>query len=579
MAYDAGPGPGTEHLKERAKEVWRVSEQLFERQRQFLPLWQALAEIFYPERADFTMQQSDAKERFDGIYDGEPQVMRRDLANAIGSMLRPRNREWFFGRAAQEDLNEIDEVKRWCEEQTRRTRNILYWPQANFTSAMSEGDNDYVCFGNHVLRYTENRNRTGLLFTTAHLRDCAWDVNDEQVVDTLCERSRLSLRQIIQMFGLEALPKRLRDIHDKEPFLKLWIRRCVAPVEMEAYGKGQRPPRDMQFSSFYILEEDCWPLGEGWFRVFPYLVRRWMTVSGEVYARSPVTGVALADARTLNVAQASILKSVEWAVDGPKIARDDAIIGEIKLGAGEITYVSSDWDERMGAPLQTLQAGEPRLGHELVDRKHEFMGKAFMLNLLRRLPEKEMTAYEAGEWVEQYVQEASPVFEPMEAENARLMDGVFERAMFRGAYDPPPEELQGQELKFEFETPISQALKKVRAQQARQLRASMAEMAQLDPAAIDHVDSDAMFRDEVEGLGVAKWMRPIQRVMELRQQRAAMQQEQQQKQDMTQMADLAVRAKPETLAMLQQALQGAAGQAPEAPPPDAFAPPMDEAMA
>jgi hypothetical protein len=560
MAFDEGDATAASRgrMKERGHKWKKRGDQLFVEKDSFNALFQAQAEIFYPERADFFGDRAYGDERYDGIFTSVPQRMRRDMANNLGAMLRPRGKEWFKCVVRPERLMEPKLHKQWLEKTTRTQRNIVYAPPANFTRAMAESDNDYACFGNAVIRHTYNQDRSGLLFSCAHLKDCAWSENHEGVVDELHERMNLTLKQAASLFGKDNLPKEWRDKCDDHPEQKVKVQRCVAPLELYEYEKGEKPRKNAKYLSIYMaceVDEKEAGLGEGYFNWFPYLVRRWMTVSGEPYGRSPCAGVALADARTLNVAQQALLKSVEWRVDPPKVAAHDAIVGEINLRAGAITYYSPEamGDTGNRKVIENLESGDPRFGIDLTDRLAMTLGRAFFQDLMK-LPEKTMTAYEAGKWIEEYVRSAAPVFEPMEAENATLMDGVFERAMEKGAFDEAPEGLQGAEVNFEFETPLSDAYRDLKAQQASQLVTDMTLQVEIAPDSIDNVDWDEVTRGRMQNLPT-DWARDPELVKQMRDTRAEAQAEEQGKQEMAVAADMALKAKPENLKMMDDAMQ------------------------
>ncbi len=543
-------------LKERGQKWLKRGNQLFVEKDAFNSLFQAQAEIFYPERADFFGDRAQGDERYDGIFTSVPQRMRRDMANNLGSMLRPRGKEWFKCVARPDRLNDDKANARWLERTTKTMRNIVYSPPANFTRAMAEGDNDYVCFGNAIIRHTYNQMREGLLFSCAHFKDCAWAENHEGVVDELHERMNMTLKQAAGLFGKDNLPKEWRDNCENHPERKVKVQRCVAPIELYEYDKTERPRKTARYLSIYMaceVDEKEAGLGEGHFNWFPYLVRRWMTVSGEAYGRSPCAGVALADARTLNVAQQALLKSVEWKVDPPKYAAHDAIVGEINLRAGAITYIDSEYLDKRLDPIKNMETGDPRFGIELTDRLSMTLGRAFFQDLLK-LPDKQMTAYEAGKWIEEYVREAAPVFEPMEAENAQLMDGVFDRSAEKGAFDEAPPDLQGAEVSFEFETPLSQAYRELRAQQASQLVTDMAVQAEMAPDSLDNIDFDEVTRGRMQNLPT-DWVRDPEMVKAMRESRGQAQAEEQAKQEGAVAADMALKAKPENLKMMDDAMQ------------------------
>lgn len=567
MAYDEGEDNYRKRgrLKERGLKWKKRGDQLFIKRDAYNSLFQAQAEIFYPERADFFGDRGEGDERYDGIFTSVPQRMRRDMANNLGAMLRPRGKEWFKAVARPDSLMEDKAAKTWLERATKTQRNIVYSPKANFTRAMSESDNDYVCFGNAIVRHTYNHEGSGLLFSCAHLKDCAWAENHEGAVDEIHEKMEMTLRQAAMLFGKDNLPKEWREALEKHPEREVKVHRCVAPLEEYEYEKDERPRRDAKFMSIYLaceVDEKDAGLGEGYFNWFPYLVRRWMTVSGEPYGRSPCAGVALADARTLNVAQQALLKSVEWRVDPPKVAAHDAVVGEINLRAGAVTYYdASALGDTNRKVIESLETGDPRFGVELADRLAIEHGRVFFQNLLK-LPDKQMTAYEAGKWIEEYVRSAAPVFEPMEAENAQLMDAVFERAFAKGAFgdlidgvpDGMPEVLQGAEVDFEFETPLSQAYRELKVQKATALVVDMTAQAQVAPDSMDNVDWDAVTRGRMEDLPV-DWLRDAKLVEKMRASRAQAQAEEQQKQEAAAMLDMGLKARPENINKLEQAMQ------------------------
>ena len=576
MAYDSNSEDKApqrnEALQARGQKAKDAADRAFKRREVFDPLFQAQAEIFYPERADFTMQYSDAEERYEGIITSEPMMMRRDMAHNLGAMVRPRGKDWFKASAYPDDVMEDDDAKRWCEDATKTMRNIIYSPTANFTRAMAQSDHDYVTFGNAVIAHPYNTDQSGIIFSCLHLRDCAWSKNADGKVDMMHNKMRLTLRQIVHLFGKESLPREWKEEWNKgHKDAKKVIIRCVVPMDSGDYDdKKERRLRGAQFSSLYVacdVDKDA-TLAGAQFMSFPFTVREWMSVSGEDYARSPCTSVALADARTLNIAETALLDGIELKIRPPRYVRKNLLEGNLSLRAGDITYVSEDFDERMGAPIKNMETGDVRYGLEFTERAAERMGRAFFQNLLK-LPEGEMTAFEVSERIEMYTREAAPIFEPMEAENANIMDSVFVRAMAKGAFgdlrpdgsiDGLPEVLQGADIRFEFETPLSDALKKLKANQFDQMlgRANaLIETQHPDAmAAIDNIDWDPAFRDALDGIGPVKWQKRQEDVAALRQQRAEQADAEKQEAQAMELGQAALKAPTDNLKLAAKAMKG-----------------------
>lgn len=574
MAYEGiDTPPKTDALHARAEKALKLAQAAFKNKALYDLLWQKQAEIFYPERADFTRTYSAGDERYDGIVSTEPMLMRRDLAQNLGAMLRPRGRDWF--RAAARPEPDDDEAKRWLEQASKTMRNVVYAPKANFTKAMAESDHDYVTFGNAVIAHPYNIDQSGILFSCLHLKDAAWSKNAEGVVDHLYQKMHLTLRQIVQLFGKSRMPLEWQREYDQGHIeQRKCVYRCVTPIDKEGYDKTESRLKGARFQAVYCAEgvKEC-GLASGEFLTFPFTVRVWMDVSGEDYGRSPCTSVALADGRMLNVAEEALLTGIETKVRPPRIVQKGLISGPLSLAADTITYVDGDYDKRMhGDPVIPIESGDPRYGMEFIQRQTERLGREFFVNLLRRLPEKEMTAYEAAEWVEQYVIQAAPIFEPMEAENALLMDSVFQRAMARGAFgrvledgsiEDLPDALSEADIEFEFETPLSDALRKLKVAQFRQLlEGATGLLATEHPAAIaavDNIDFDTAFRDALEGIAPAKWQKKREDVQAAREQQAEEANAAKMEAMAMEAGQAALKARPENLRAVSDALGGMAG--------------------
>lgn len=553
---------------DRAAEAHKRGERLHQKFRVYHTLWQSQAEIFYPERADFTMSYSKGEERYDGLYTGEPSFMRQSMANSLGAMIRPRGRDWFRCVARPGALMSDHDVQVWCANSTATQRNIVYSAKAKFAEAMSESDHDYATFGNAVIMHTYNRDMTGMLFRCRHLRNCAWSFDAEGNLQALHEKvCKEPLINIARLFGKDALPEQWKRLLDKPDTMSTecsFTVSCELIDRSEYSSKSRIPPRANVCATYYADEgRDAADrfLGKGYFEVMPYTVRRWMTVSGEPVGRSPCTSVALGDARTLNEAQEALLRGIHMKVDPPTIARESVLRSTLRLEPGRTTIVDDDYDESQGPPVRAIDIGDPRYGMEFSDRTRGDLGRYFLQELLS-LPEREMTAYEVGERLEMYIREAAPVFEPMEAENANLMEGVFTRALRQGAFGQidengnlidVPEALMGADISFEFETPLSDALRKKDMAAADQAMSRVAQYAELDPSVLDIVDTDKVSRSIFASFDKADWLRSPEEVQQARAARA-------QEQAQAQMLEQAKQA-TEALGNLPQQAQDAAMQA------------------
>lgn len=564
MAYDGMGGMMARQRKNSnlLARVKRVRKQFHKMEREktnWLNYWQTIAELMYPERANFILKRTAGVEQHDGLYSSTGIQMRRDFGNKIGAMMRPRANDWFKVTAKPEELNDLDNVRFWCEDTTKGMRDIIYARKANFARAMQESDQDYGAFGNSVVYHAYNREGTGLTFRCCNLRDVSWRIDEEGQVCEVHEKLTLSLGVLAKMFGAEALPREwrreLEDKKDNGNFSSKTIVRAVCRVGEYEYSPGEYPNPDHEWASIYFAigcDDEEGDLGEEYYFTNPYTVRRWMSVSDETYARSPCSAAFICDARTLNTTEAALLKGIEWKVAPPRWAVQSAVVGEFALRSDGVTMVDAEAMANSKEPFGTMDSGDPSYGMDYLHYK-EIQGRQAWFDHILKIPERgSMTATEIVERIEMYTQEAAPIFEPMEADNAHICDAVFDRAMRKGAFYDVPEELQNADIDYVFETPLSLAREKKRAQEYQAMIEQTTIAMQVNPAAGDHIDWDAAERDALGGIVSQKWIKTKEDVAAAREQRAQAQEEEQAKSEAMDAAEIAGRANPENVRQLME---------------------------
>lgn len=577
MAFDASPEKNRDGLHRRAKDCLKRSGRAFLKQQFFLPYWQCLAEIFDPPQADFISERADGLDVYEGLFTSRPQILRRKLKDRIGTMTRPKGQQWFKLVVMPEERMEADNVKAWCDDSTKRQRNAVYAAPANFSRAMASADGDWGTYGNSVTRFGYREVdgvKVGVIFSAARLRDCAWAEDKEGKVNEMHEKMRLTLDQAAEMFGKKNLPRDWQDKLEQKDMggTKVEVRRCVVPIEYyrhddstrPQYGEGEpRPRRDAKFASIYIAmgvdDKEC-GIEEGFFDFFPYSVRRWELIPGEVYARSPAAAVALADGRVLNIAEAALLKGIEMKVSPPRFAIDDGVVGEINITSDGVTYIDTEFMKSGEKPIDTLEVGEPKYAVEYVDRKNEEMAIAFFMDLLQ-LPDRQMTLGEFSQRFKIALRDAAPVFEPIEAEYSQMMEAVFDMMVKAkgpadpwGVFLPAPKTIQGSEFRYEFQTALTEAFNDLRRMEYKDFREEYLLLREAGDPAADNMNMDQAVRD-AQANYPPKWTRPEKEVAAMRDERAAATQEQEAAEKTAALAEVATKAKPETLNLLKQEME------------------------
>jgi hypothetical protein len=513
------------HLKQGGK--------LFDSRSSLLSLWQEIADNFYPERADFTTIRNVGQEFADHLTTSYPLLARRDLGNALGSMLRPTSKEWFRLRTSQNWENLGTEARAWLEWASSVQKRAMYNRRAQFTRATKEADHDFATFGQAVIQTSLNKNADGLLYRCWHLRDVAWRENDEGMVDTVYRKWKPTARELSILFPGK-VHQSVTDKLESDPFCEFNVWHCIVPSDYMPDGRPSRTP----FKSYYIDVDNKHIMEQVGIFTMEYVIPRWQTVSGSQYAYSPSTVAALPDARLIQAMTRVLLEAGEKATNPPMIAVQEALRSDISIYAGGVTWVDSEYDERMGEVLRPLTQdtrGIP-LGRDMARDTQQMIAECFFLNKLSMPPsEREMTAYEVGQRVQEYIRQAMPLFEPMEAEyNAPICENTFSLMLRAGAFGSPmdmPRELQGMGYEFAFESPLHDATERQKGQRFLEAKSMMAEAVAIDPSASAIIDVKIAFRDVLQSIGTpSKWMRSENDV-------AAIEQQQQQQQQTAQLLD------------------------------------------
>lgn len=506
-------------MDSRIAALEKESDDLFNKRGNLMSLWQEISMNFYPVRADFTAIRSLGQDFTAHLTTSYPLLAHRSLADAFSTMLRPLATEWFEVSTARPDKVD-NEGRQYLEWATGLQRRAMYDKDAMFEKASKEGDGDFAAFGQCVKSIEINHQKNALLYRCWHLRDVAWCETydgEKRPVYRKWEPYAIILNKVFKgNISTEA-----KKILEDAPYTKIKVKHCIHSAdEYESpVGKKWKAP---YVSIFYECETGHVLEETGTHNKY-YVIPRWQTVSGSQYAYSPATVCALPDARLIQAMTLTLLEAGEKAVNPPLIATQEAVRGDMQIYAGGVTWVDAEYDEKLGEALRplTLDTRGIPMGMEMRNDIREMISQAFYLNKIN-MPQastKEMTAYEVGQRIEEYIRNALPLFGPVEKEdNAEVCDMTFSLLQREGAFGDPrniPSSLKGADIQFKFESPLHSAIERKQAQILVEGKSLMAQVADLDPGAPYIIDARTALRDALDGIGFpAKWTRDEREMQE-----------------------------------------------------------------
>jgi hypothetical protein len=494
--------------------------------------WEDLAELLRPVRTGFNGDRAAGDKRTEEIFDGTPLQAVRGLAATIDWLLKSRDADWFSIVPVDEYLSDDHDARLWLEEVERRMYGAMYVGDARFQQATGEVDLDLVTFGTGVLFWDVRP--THLRFRACALKHTLIAEDDAGKVDTVYRRIDWTVRQAEARFGRDKLSDDLRrkaeadDPKARDEMVTFW--HAVEPRRERDPSRADN--RNMPFRSVYVEDATKHIVDEGGYIEFPYVVPRWETADGEVYGRSPGM-LALPDARTLNEMSRTNLHAAHLALEPPLFAPSSGIVGATQIYPGSLTYYDPTVAAKLGGrnPIYPLDTGM-RLpwAKEMETERREMVQAAFFRNVLQ-LPvdAPTMTATEVIHRKEEFIRALGPIFGRLESDyTAPIVSGVFAAMMRRGLFPPPPDVLQGREIRFEFESPVHKARKLMESAALQESIAMLEPLIMADPSMIDHYDTDKIAREVPVNRGVpSDWLRAPAAVAGRREQRAAQMQAQQ----------------------------------------------------
>ncbi len=533
---------------------------------QWMTHWEDLARLMLPRRMGFVTQMTEGERRTETIYDATAMRGARGLANAVGQLLRPEGEKIFIMKAADDILNNLDEVQDWLKRAEDLLLEALFNPKARFRQAVGEADTDLVVFGTAIHFIGLSRKAKRLKFLTIDLKDAEIALDDEGNPDTLFQQRRFTLRQAEKRFGKERLSedlrRRLENRNDANLDTKYNFLRVVTP---RVNGKEDAVlTRNMPFTNDWIEIDSAHEVSVEGFRECPFVIPRWYTSAGETYGRSPGM-IALPDSETLNAMSETILVAGQKAADPSFFVPNDSSFDAINSFSGGISYYDVDTAVQLrGNPFFTMDTNYnlPITRDMQFDTRQQVEAAFFknVFNLPIRGPE--MTATEVIARKEEFIREIGAVFGRLESDYlAPQIERSFTLLLRLGVFNPIPEILLDRNVRFEYVSPIKRIREQTEAAAARLWVQELREISEVKPDIMDLANLDEISRHAARALDLPVGMVvPRAEVKAVRTQRAEVQQEASEREKVAQEAEIAATG-GKAIKDVSSALEGAPAEA------------------
>jgi hypothetical protein len=512
----------------------------------WLPHWQDLADYIAPSRGRFLVSERNRGENRRGkIVDSTGALAARTLGSGMLSGIANPARPWLRLTTADPDLAEYGPVKEWLH--FAETRMLDVFRISNLYGALHVVWGDTGVFGIAAMPVVEDA-ETVVRASTLPIGTYSLSANARGVVDTCVRHYSMTVRQLVEEFGREAVSQTVRNLWDRGTY-EAWSE--VVHVVGPNPDHDQRNPlakHKRYHSCYYELSGgskrgDPDFLRESGFDRFPILCPRWEVTGEDVYGGSPGQD-ALPDIKQLQSMVKKKGRAVEKMIDPPLVAGPEMRNSTVAGIAGGVTYATF----RDGKPsVSTLHEVRPPVGELRADIGECQLGvrRAFYEDLFLMLAmsdRRQITAREIAERHEEKLVLLGPALQRTDYELLNpLVDVVFDAMLARDLLPPAPDVIEGQDLKVEYINTLAQAQRMLGIGGIESLLGMAAQAAAIKPDIVDKIDLDQAIDEYGEKLGVSpRVLRSDERVAEIRGQRA---QEQAQQAQAMQMREAAAAAK------------------------------------
>jgi hypothetical protein len=526
--------------------------------------WEESAQQVIPEhwgsflsRSTHNINGSAGQKKTQKAYDSTPILANQRFSAVMESLVTPQNSMWARLVPADKRLEENREVLKFFEEVNELLFSYRYRPIANFVGNMQQTYMGLGAYGNGVVFIDQPENDVGTRYRNIHLGEVFFEQNHARVIDTAYRSFRLTVKQLADQFGEDALPESVKGklANPQQMDEELEVLHAVEPNK--EYSHFRLDSGGMAFTSIYLLVSEKHELQRGGYNAFPYAIARYTQAPNEIYGRGPAQMV-LPSIKVLNEEKKTVLKQGQRIVDPVLLAHDDGTLGSFSLKSGALNAGGLSKDGKR--LIDVLPTGNLAVGEDMMNAEKTIINDAFLLTLFQILVDSpQMTATEVLERAREKGMLVAPTAGRLQS---GFVGAIIARELgllaIQGVLPIAPPLLRGGRIqyKIEYNSPMSRMMEAEKAAGVNRSLAETIEYVQVtgDTVPLDWFNFDAATpaKQRIHGSPV-DWTRSQEDVAARREQRAQAQQQQQAVEAAPAMAGM-MKAVPQENAQDQQAV-------------------------
>ncbi len=420
---------------------------------------QELSQHFYPRSVRFLANEVNQtnKKKNKKIIDSTPVIALRNFSSGMMSGATSPAQNWFKFKIRNYDMENDYEVKTWCAQVEKITRDAMYSSKTynklpivykqlgvfGFSAIALESDYDdlFTCKVLPIGSYRYAKNFKG-------------------EVDTLVREFSETAKNLVDEFGENNVSDYVRKMNEKNPQGYVEVIHFVMPNPN--FDTTKKWAKNKKFISVYYEKNAKGSefLSESGFDKFPYIVFEAETNGEDVYPSDCPAINALPDLKQLNTMIKEYAKAIKKIVSPP--LKGPAKFKDRTISTLPESYIEDVEGDSQGVrPVHEVNPRILELSQEIEKMKsiikEHFYNDLFAMIL--NTAERGRTATEVNELKEEKMVLLSPLLEQIHTGLKNFFEWLLNELAEVGALPIPPEQIQGGEFEIEFVSTLAQAQK------------------------------------------------------------------------------------------------------------------------
>ncbi len=486
--------------------------------------WLELSEFLAPDRGRFTKKGSkpnQGNKRMEKIISNVAGRSISMLSAGMQGGLTSPSRPWFRLSLSSEEAMQQGDLRGWlsaCEKIVIRALS-----RSNFYESAHQLYTEEAVFGTGCMLVLDTP-PYGVRFHLNTIGEYSIGTGFDGMPIFFGRRFWATAAQLADHFGVAALSKESQDaIKEGKPFVWSQVTHVIKTNGTREYGKADN--QNMPWASYYWQDGEKRFLSKGGYEEQPFVLVRWDTVGTDSYGRGPGMSV-LPEVKQLQEMEKNVLMAVHKMVN-PPMRVPPALAGRLNLLPGGQNVLDASGDDAV-KPIYQI---EPRLqDFEMkIEQVRSAIRGGFFNDLFLMLNDHpDMTATEVLERHQEKMLLLGPVIERMQKE---FLDPtifrVFQILWRQGMLPEAPPEMAKHQITVEYTSILAQAQREIGTASMTKLLNATAQAMQINPAAADKVNIDAVMDEFANALGTPpKLINPDNEVAQVRKARADAQMQQ-----------------------------------------------------